>query len=96
MPVRREVLYSNKSSGGSPHERILFIGGKNFEGRVWKVSQQQAIIAIESGTWEYFVQKEGKADKLITAVNGTGHKYIKTETDTEQPDNLLNLPDCPA
>jgi hypothetical protein len=32
---------------------------------------------------------------VIVAVSRLGHKYLKTEADGEQPDNLLSLPECP-
>ncbi len=31
---------------------------------------------------------------VVVAVSRFDHKYIKTEADGEQPDNLLSLPEC--
>jgi hypothetical protein len=31
---------------------------------------------------------------VVVSVSRLGHKYIKTEADGEQPDNLLSLPEC--
>ncbi len=95
MGVRREVLYVDKSSNSNPHERIIHIGGINALGNVWKLSQQQAIIGLESGTWEYFLKKPGKILDIIIAQSNAGDKYLKTEEDGEQPDNLLLLPGFP-
>ena len=33
--------------------------------------------------------------KVNVAVSHYGNKYLKTENDGEQPDNLLALPECP-
>jgi len=32
---------------------------------------------------------------VIIAVSKYGNEYLKTESDGEQPDNLLSLPECP-
>lgn len=95
MGVRREVLYVNKSSNTKPHERIVNIGGVSAIGSVWKLSQQQAIIGLESETWEYFMKKEDKILNIIVAKGEGGSKYLKTEEDGEQPENLLKLPEFP-
>lgn len=31
---------------------------------------------------------------MVVAVSRYDHKYIKTEADDEQPDNLISLPEC--
>jgi len=38
---------------------------------------------------------EGRRATIIVAVSRFGNKYLKTEADGEQPDNLLSLPECP-
>ena len=42
----------------------------------------------------YFVKSGGYEAEVIIAER-LGHKYLKTENDGEQPDNLLALPGCP-
>jgi hypothetical protein len=32
---------------------------------------------------------------VIVAVSHHGHKYLKAQTDPEEPSSLLNLPECP-
>jgi hypothetical protein len=32
---------------------------------------------------------------VIVAVSAAGNKYLKTTADSEQPNNLLALPECP-
>ena len=35
------------------------------------------------------------APSSVVAVSRFGNKYIKTEADGDQPNNLLSLPECP-
>ena len=93
MATRLEITCINKSDRQNPHERILFIGGQNAGAR-WKFSQTDAIRYIENGQFEFFVNQGGLTVNVIVA-HRLGHKYLKTITDGEQPDNLLSLPECP-
>jgi hypothetical protein len=95
MADRHEVKCINKSDRDNPHERILNIGGLNPSGTRWKLSQQDAIKGIEDGKWLFYVIRGGKSVNVIVAVSRYGNKYLKTEADGEQPNNLLSLPECP-
>ena len=44
--------------------------------------------------YAYYVSRGGYQVNVIVAQR-LGHKYLKTENDGEQPDNLLALPECP-
>ncbi|MDO3409699.1 DUF3892 domain-containing protein [Saccharibacillus sp. CPCC 101409] len=95
MASRHEVLCVNKRDRYNPHEKIMSIGGKNQDGTRWKVSQERAITGIESGEWSFFVSKGGHTVNVIVATSRYGNKYLKTETDGENPNNLLSLAECP-
>jgi hypothetical protein len=95
MASRHQVRCINKTDRYNPHERIKNIGGANNDGTAWKIPQEEAIIGIESGKWEFYVSRQGRTVDVIVAVSAYGHKYLKTTADGVQPDNLLALPECP-
>lgn len=88
MAQRFQVKCINKTDRSSAHDRIRSIGGDN-----WKITQEEAISRIEKKTHEYYVSEGGASVDVIVATNN-GTKYIKTEDDGLQPDNLLSLPEC--
>ena len=95
MTFQHQVKCINKSDRYNPHERILSIGGTNNDGTRWKLAQQDAIAGIERGEWQFYVSVGGKSVQVIVAKSAQGHKYLKTENDGDQPNNLLSLPECP-
>lgn len=89
-----QIQCINKSDRMNAHERIKFIGGIH-SGSRWKLSLDQAIQDIEAGKYRFFVSVNGVSVWVIIATSASGHKYLKTVNDGEQPNNLLSLPECP-
>jgi hypothetical protein len=84
-----EIKCINKDDRYNAYERITHIGGNS-----WKITQQDAIKHIVSGTHSFFVIKNGRDVAVVVASSRFGNKYIKTEADGDEPNNLLSLPEC--
>lgn len=94
MSLRSQVSYVNRRGGNyEPHERISHIGGINHSKGLWKLTEYDAINAINCGEFDFFVMVKGQPVTVIVAEQ-KGRKYLKTETDGYSPDNLLALPEC--
>lgn len=70
------------------------IKGAANSGGPWKLKLNDAISGIESGKWKFWTHANGKSVWVIVA-NRNGRKYLKTEADGDEPNNLLSLPKCP-
>jgi len=90
-----EIKCINKTDRYNVHERIRNVGG--YTDKQWKITQEQAIAYIESGEWRFWVTCSGHRDSVWVKVEVSryGHKYLKTEADGEDENNLLSLPECP-
>ncbi len=61
----------------------------------WKITQQEAIDFIERDEWGFWVSVGGKSVWVVVGISRWGHKYLKTQDDGEEQNNLLSLPECP-
>lgn len=94
--MSNQIRCVTKSDRFNPHERITHVGGTNANGQYFRITQEAAIAGIESGQWSFIVSVRGYATQVVVAISRWGHKYLKTEADGEQPNNLLSLPECIA
>ena len=97
MPSRPRfrIKCVNRTGYSAVHQKIRFIGGLNADGSAWKLSQEKAVDSIGNGKFRLYLVVDRRPVSLIVATLNHGHKYLKAETDPEEPNSLLNLPECP-
>lgn len=83
-----------KTNRQSAHQRIKSIGGVNDDGSQWGLFLAAAIAGVESGKWRFWVRANGESVWVVVAKSAAGNKYLKTQSDGEQPNNLLSLTEC--
>jgi hypothetical protein len=92
---RHRVRCVQPSDGTDPDERIARIGGTNSVGVNWRLTQEEAVAAIEGHRWDFYVEHPtGRAFDVVVARTSTGSKYLKTTADEDEPTSLLVLPAC--
>lgn len=94
MAQNVQISCINKTPRMDPHDRIQSVGGVNSDGTRWKLGQHEAIAGVETGKWQFYVSVQGKSVWVVVATSRWGNKYLKTQDDGEQPNNLLSLPEC--
>jgi hypothetical protein len=95
MAQNVQISCINKTPRQDAHDRIKSVGGINPDGSRWKLDQPAAIAAVAAGKYQFYVSVNGKSVWVVVATSAHGHKYLKTQNDGEQPNNLLSLPECP-
>jgi hypothetical protein len=93
MTNTAQIMCINKIDRQNPHERITHVGGRTSQGP-WKLTQEEAIQMIENKTWSFYVSVRGDT-VLVIVSSRNGRKYLKTQNDGDEPNNLLSLPQCP-
>lgn len=93
MPPRYLICSIIRSDLMNHDRRIRSVGGVNRDGARWWLRQEDAIAAIETGRWSFYVEQRGRAVPVVVAVSKYGSKYLKCGHDPQQPESLLALPD---
>jgi hypothetical protein len=86
--AKTQITCVNKTPRDDAHDRIDNVGGSG-----WVLPEDEVIAQIENGQESYFVSVDGASVDVIVEKH-QGHKYLKTERDGLQPNNLLSLPEC--
>lgn len=80
-----------QASRGAP---ISAVGGKNPDGSSWTLPVGQAVRMLESGRFRFVVEVNRRQSGVIVGRSATGRKYLRTESDATEINNLLSLPHC--
>jgi len=95
MAIPLKVKWIDQCDAPSAHLRIRHIGGST--GKLqWKHAATQAVAFIEDEEFDYYVEMNARAVKLEVGQTPDGQKFLKTEADKEEPQQLLNLPGFPG
>jgi hypothetical protein len=94
VPGRYLIHCVIRSDRVNHDRRIRFLGGVNPDGARWRISETDAIAAIEAERWRFFVEAAGSQQPIVVAVSKYGQKYLKGLGDGLQPESLLRLSDC--
>lgn len=86
------VCITKRGDNYNPFERISHIGVSSQTG-VARYAQEQVIAWIDGRQHSFYVNRAGRIVEVITA-SRHGRKYLKTEADGSEPNNLLALPEC--
>lgn len=95
MAQRVRISCINKDDRFNPYERITHIGGLNADNTRWKLELSKAIAGIKAGTWVFYVRVGQHDVDVVIATSRFGNEYLRTTADSDTPDNLLSLPECP-
>lgn len=89
-----EVKCINKQPRDNFWERITHLWWTNWKWGYRKLTQTKVIEYIETWNYNFYVDINNKNVKLIVAKSRFWNKYVKTEADGDEPNNLLSLPEC--
>lgn len=92
---RLRILCAKKISDGPLAGSITHVGGVNETGDKWAISTKEAIMGINSGTWEFYIS-ENCEELQVTVCTSTDSKFFLSAKGQGYLHNLLeDLPDCP-
>lgn len=94
MTSTAQIKCINKDPRLDPYHAITHVGG--YATSQWKLTLADAIGRIERQEWQFYVERpSGDRVWVRVATSRYGNKYLKTDADGDEPNNLLSLPECP-
>jgi hypothetical protein len=94
MAIRITCIRKDSGNHENPYVAISSLGWvEETTGEQKSSTRQQMYDWVATGGYAYVQAGNAKA-KLIGAVSPRGNKYVKTEADSTQSDNLLKLSEC--
>lgn len=92
MATRHQVTCTTPD-GSDSDQRIDAIGGP--DGGGWKMPIDDAINGLDNGSFTLWTFAAGVSTEVRVHKRPNGRKYLKTDADGVEPNNLLALPNCP-
>ncbi len=90
--MTNRITCVKKDPRQDPYKRITDVGFLNSKGS-HRASQEQVIQWIDEG-YPFYVEVGGRRVDVVVKTSRFGNKYIRTEADNDEPNNLLSLMEC--
>lgn len=91
---RLEILSAAKTNCEEAYARIACLGGREADGRPWRLANDDAIRALETGARSLFVRWNGLEHDVVIECDLEGHKLLRIAGDHTGTNALLHLPGC--
>jgi len=95
MPILLKVEWVGHAEAADGSRRVVFIGG-NWAGSRWSHTAENAVTYIDTKSFSYYIQNQGRPMNIIVASNGNGAKHLATREDTVLLQHLLDMPEPPV
>jgi hypothetical protein len=94
MAVRITCINKDGGNHENPYVAISKLGWRNEQtGATGTSTREQMYDFVAQGNLAY-VQNGGSQARLIAQISPRGTRYVKTEANTTESDNLLKLMEC--
>lgn len=91
---RLEILSAAKTNCEEAYARIACLGGRAADGSPWRLANEDAIRALETGARSLFVRWHGLEHDVVIERDPQGHKLLRIAGDSTGSNALLSLPSC--
>jgi hypothetical protein len=90
-----EIDCISRADERDPERYISHVGGPKPGGSGrWLISELDAIVGIDRGNWDFYVNMAGHVLAVVIERSPGGGRFLKTVGDGQRPDALLALPTC--